>query len=297
MPLQEWQWPELPFTLVDKAGHVQRAGRAALALLPRANATVLIVAARDVLLLAATVPPLKGPKLRRRCQHRRGSADPGSARLPYRARSGRAARRAPRAGRRRSRVVPHDLRRVHGGRPPAPERGARDPLPAGAASPRAGRQRSRCRRGCCRRRRGAPPVRRRWPRCSALRHRSNRCSSMPARCRLRPVRRASNSRSRSANFARRFACCRHTGCAGRRRRRRTVRELGEPGAEPPGIVGRTDGGPLLPGAAPLSFDAFARLTEVRPVPVRIRIAAVALPRDGEAPARSLALVARRSAWR
>jgi len=64
VPLQEWQWPELPFTLVDKAGHVQRAGRAAFALLPRANATVLIVAARDVLLLAATVPPLKGPKLR-----------------------------------------------------------------------------------------------------------------------------------------------------------------------------------------------------------------------------------------
>ncbi|ONX62402.1 hypothetical protein A8F17_25180, partial [Burkholderia cenocepacia] len=54
VPLQEWQWPELPFTLVDKAGQVQRAGRAALALLPRANATVLIVAARDVLLLAAT---------------------------------------------------------------------------------------------------------------------------------------------------------------------------------------------------------------------------------------------------
>ncbi|KVT15710.1 type II secretion system protein GspL [Burkholderia sp. MSMB1078WGS] len=64
VPLQEWQWPELPFMLVDKAGQVQRAGRAALALLPRANATVLIVAARDVLLLAATVPPLKGPKLR-----------------------------------------------------------------------------------------------------------------------------------------------------------------------------------------------------------------------------------------
>ncbi|MGY4727013.1 type II secretion system protein GspL [Burkholderia pyrrocinia] len=64
VPLQEWQWPELPFMLVDKAGQVQRAGRAALALLPRANATVLIVAARDVLLLAAKVPPLKGPKLR-----------------------------------------------------------------------------------------------------------------------------------------------------------------------------------------------------------------------------------------
>ncbi|MDN7417219.1 type II secretion system protein GspL, partial [Burkholderia multivorans] len=64
VPLQEWQWPELPFMLVDKAGHVQRAGRAALSLLPRASATVLIVAARDVLLLAASVPPLKGPKLR-----------------------------------------------------------------------------------------------------------------------------------------------------------------------------------------------------------------------------------------
>ncbi|AOK51323.1 type II secretion system protein GspL [Burkholderia stagnalis] len=64
VPLQEWQWPELPFMLVDKGGHTQRAGRAALTLLPRAAATVLVVAARDVLLLAATMPPLKGPKLR-----------------------------------------------------------------------------------------------------------------------------------------------------------------------------------------------------------------------------------------
>jgi general secretion pathway protein L len=64
VPLQEWQWPELPFALVDKSGQTQRAGRAALALLPRAASTVLIVAARDVLLLAATVPPLRGPKLR-----------------------------------------------------------------------------------------------------------------------------------------------------------------------------------------------------------------------------------------
>ena len=64
VPLQEWQWPELPFALFDKDGHTQRAGRAALALLPHAASTVLVVAARDVLLLAATVPPLKGPKLR-----------------------------------------------------------------------------------------------------------------------------------------------------------------------------------------------------------------------------------------
>lgn len=68
VPLQEWQWPELPFMLVDKAGHTQRAGRAALTLLPRAAATVLVVAARDVLLLAATMPPLRGRSCARRCR-------------------------------------------------------------------------------------------------------------------------------------------------------------------------------------------------------------------------------------
>jgi general secretion pathway protein L len=62
--LQEWQWPELSFALVDKGGHLQRAGRAAFTLLPQAASTVLVVAARDLLMLAATVPPLKGPKLR-----------------------------------------------------------------------------------------------------------------------------------------------------------------------------------------------------------------------------------------
>jgi general secretion pathway protein L len=61
---EEWLLPELPFVLLDKRGETQRAGRAALGLLPRANATVLIVAARDTLLLAAQVPPLKGPRLR-----------------------------------------------------------------------------------------------------------------------------------------------------------------------------------------------------------------------------------------
>ncbi|WP_250532668.1 type II secretion system protein GspL [Caballeronia sp. AZ10_KS36] len=61
---QEWQLPDLPFLLLDKRGETQRAGRAAVGVLPRANATVLIVAARDTLLLAATVPPLKGPRLR-----------------------------------------------------------------------------------------------------------------------------------------------------------------------------------------------------------------------------------------
>ncbi|WP_413187383.1 type II secretion system protein GspL [Paraburkholderia sacchari] len=61
---QEWQLPELPFVLLDKAGQTQRAGRAALGLLPKASATVLLIAARDLLVVAAAVPPLKGPRLR-----------------------------------------------------------------------------------------------------------------------------------------------------------------------------------------------------------------------------------------
>ncbi|SAL48624.1 general secretion pathway protein L [Caballeronia peredens] len=61
---EEWYLPDLPFLLLDKRGEPQRVGRAALGLLPRASATVLIVAARDTLLLAAAMPPLKGPRLR-----------------------------------------------------------------------------------------------------------------------------------------------------------------------------------------------------------------------------------------
>ncbi len=61
---QEWQLPELPFVLLDKTGRTQRAGRAALGLLPKASATVLLIAARDLLMVATAVPPLKGPRLR-----------------------------------------------------------------------------------------------------------------------------------------------------------------------------------------------------------------------------------------
>ncbi|MGF6244267.1 MULTISPECIES: type II secretion system protein GspL [Paraburkholderia] len=64
VPSQEWQLPELPFVLLDKSGRTQRAGRAALALLPRPSSTVLMVAARDLLMMPATLPPLKGPRLR-----------------------------------------------------------------------------------------------------------------------------------------------------------------------------------------------------------------------------------------
>ncbi|SIO08105.1 general secretion pathway protein L [Burkholderia sp. GAS332] len=64
VPSQEWQLPELPFVLLDKSGRTQRAGRSALALLPRASSTVLMVAARDLLMMPAKLPPLRGPRLR-----------------------------------------------------------------------------------------------------------------------------------------------------------------------------------------------------------------------------------------
>ncbi|WP_206955506.1 type II secretion system protein GspL [Trinickia acidisoli] len=64
VPSQEWQLPEMPFVLLDKSGRKERAGRAALAFLPRASTTVLIVAARDMLMLAAVLPPVKGQRLK-----------------------------------------------------------------------------------------------------------------------------------------------------------------------------------------------------------------------------------------
>jgi general secretion pathway protein L len=64
VPSQEWQLPEMPFLLIDKSGRTMRAGEASLALLPRASSTVLMVAARDLLMMATAVPALKGPRLR-----------------------------------------------------------------------------------------------------------------------------------------------------------------------------------------------------------------------------------------
>ncbi|MFM0741545.1 type II secretion system protein GspL [Paraburkholderia xenovorans] len=64
VPSQEWQLPELPFLLLDKSGRTQRVGRSALALLPRASTTILMVSARDLLMMPATLPPLRGPRLR-----------------------------------------------------------------------------------------------------------------------------------------------------------------------------------------------------------------------------------------
>jgi general secretion pathway protein L len=56
--------PPLRFVLADRRGRTVRTGVAPLALLPKAATTVLIVAARDVLLLDAVVPPLAGVRLR-----------------------------------------------------------------------------------------------------------------------------------------------------------------------------------------------------------------------------------------
>lgn len=64
VPSQEWQLPEMPFLLLDKSGRKERAGHAAVAFLPRASTTVLIIAARDILMLGVTLPPLKGQRLR-----------------------------------------------------------------------------------------------------------------------------------------------------------------------------------------------------------------------------------------
>jgi general secretion pathway protein L len=64
VPSQEWQLPEMPFLLIDKSGRTMRAGEASLVLLPRASSTVLMVAARDLLMMATAVPALKGPRLR-----------------------------------------------------------------------------------------------------------------------------------------------------------------------------------------------------------------------------------------
>ncbi|NIE57605.1 type II secretion system protein GspL [Burkholderia sp. Ap-955] len=246
VPLQEWQWPELPFTLVDKAGHVQRAGRAALALLPRANATVLIVAARDVLLLAATVPPLKGPKLRQALpnivedqliQDPLGchiALDPDA--LPDGRRVLAVVDRAwfrticeafTAAGHRHLSAVPATrcLPAPHVSAAPADSEVDAAAVAAAAVEGAPARPATVAAGGGP----AAPPV-----------TVSSTSTVLPA--------------SRAAGT---LAALAGGGDV-------ELYELGEPGAEPRlASVGRTDGGPLLPGAAPLSFDAFARraLTE------------------------------------
>src|SRR5471032_1758813 len=60
-----WEATPMPFALLDRKGAALRAGSALLDALPKADVTVLVVAARDTLLLNAKLPPVTGPRLRR----------------------------------------------------------------------------------------------------------------------------------------------------------------------------------------------------------------------------------------
>jgi len=266
VPLQEWQWPELPFTLVDKAGQVQRAGRAALALLPRANATVLIVAARDVLLLAATVPPLKGPKLRQALpnivedqliQDPLGchiALDPAA--LPDGRRVLAVVDRAwfrticdafTAAGHRHLSAVPA-TRCLPAPRVPA------DGEPTDAAALVADVTEPPAR---------PPTVAAVLGLATAVEPVLVEAGALPAAAGARRLELAVARGALGEGFAAPASRAAGTLAALAGGGDVELYELGEPGAEPRlASVGRTDG-PLLPGAAPLSFDTFARraLTE------------------------------------
>jgi general secretion pathway protein L len=60
-----WGTALLPYALVGHTGEVLELGLKPFEALPRASTTVLIVAARDTLLLHAKLPPVTGPRLQR----------------------------------------------------------------------------------------------------------------------------------------------------------------------------------------------------------------------------------------
>lgn len=60
-----WETSPLLFALLGRKGEMLRAGHAPFDALPQAGETVLIVAARDTLMLHARLPPVSGPRLRR----------------------------------------------------------------------------------------------------------------------------------------------------------------------------------------------------------------------------------------
>lgn len=60
----DWDLGALPFVLFDDNGQQLRKGYASLPMLPRAKRHVLLLSVRDVVLLRAKVPALKGPRLR-----------------------------------------------------------------------------------------------------------------------------------------------------------------------------------------------------------------------------------------
>lgn len=64
-----WEATEMPYALFDRRGQVVRAGRAHREAWPKAASTVLVLAARDTLLVDVNLPPVKGEKLRRVLPH------------------------------------------------------------------------------------------------------------------------------------------------------------------------------------------------------------------------------------
>lgn len=60
-----WEAIEMPYALFDRRGQFVRAGRAHREAWPKAASTVLVLAARDTLLVDVNLPPVKGEKLRR----------------------------------------------------------------------------------------------------------------------------------------------------------------------------------------------------------------------------------------
>lgn len=64
-----WEATEMPYALFDRRGQCVRAGRAHREAWPKAASTVLVLAARDTLLVDVNLPPVKGEKLRRVLPH------------------------------------------------------------------------------------------------------------------------------------------------------------------------------------------------------------------------------------
>ncbi|CAB3973097.1 MULTISPECIES: type II secretion system protein GspL [Burkholderia] len=64
-----WDATEMPYALFDRRGQFVRAGRAHREAWPKAASTVLVLAARDTLLVDVNLPPVKGEKLRRVLPH------------------------------------------------------------------------------------------------------------------------------------------------------------------------------------------------------------------------------------
>ncbi len=60
---EEWHLHEMPFALLNQRNEILRVGLGEISEMPRATTAILIVAARDTLMLRLNVPPVKGARL------------------------------------------------------------------------------------------------------------------------------------------------------------------------------------------------------------------------------------------